>query len=293
MKSEFSLDCKTEVLDNFRFSKRDCCNASFLEGYFFRENLTENLHKIRQKQDVFKAGKVIKKLLSRYDIYSYVIEKEPEGKEPYSKLYITEDESLSRLVTLQTEFPKCEQCIRHFLKGIFVADGVVYNPEREYHLEFSYKEETLADTLLSILAYHGFNFSKITRRKSFVVYTKNSETIEDFLATVGAQNNCLLLMSSKVVKDINLKNNRVKNRQSANTAKTIKAGEKVNRAIIKLIDTGLLYELPDELQNLAQLKLENPTRSLAELARMCQEKTTKSAVNRRLHKLCKIAQIEE
>ena len=70
-------------------------------------------------------------------------------------------------------------------------------------------------------------------------------------------------------------------------------GQKYIKAINKLIETELLYDLPEDMQELAQLKLENPDLSLEQLGKICTEPLTKSSVNRRLQKLCAIAQIEE
>ena len=293
MKNTFSKSCKTETLDNFKFSKNDCCNASFLKGYFFRENITPDMQSLRHKPDIFKSAKVVKKLMSRYDINSYVIEKEPRNKEPMSVLYITEPESLQRLYTLQENICRCDDCPRHFLTGLFVSDGVVNDPSKGYKLEFSYKDEDKAKKIDEILKENDFDFKLTKRKNSFVVYTGNSNTIEIFLATVGAQLSFLQLVSDKVEKDINNKNNRVANFGNANMEKTKNAGKKVLEAITKLIDTELLYELPEDLQEIAQLKLENPLRSLETLGKMCSEPMTKSSVNRRLQKLCDLAQIEE
>ena len=156
-----------------------------------------------------------------------------------------------------------------------------------------YNRAKKAANITEILQENDFDFKLTKRKNSFVVYTGNSNTIEIFLATVGAQLSFLQLVSDKVEKDINNKNNRVANFGNANMEKTKNAGKKVLEAITKLIDTELLYELPEDLQEIAQLKLENPLRSLETLGKMCSEPMTKSSVNRRLQKLCDLAQIEE
>ena len=293
MESTFSKNSRTEALDNFKFSRNDCCNISFLQGYFYRDNINENTEMLVHKPDVDKTAKVIKKLLSKYEIDSYVVEKEQEGKNQVTKLYITEPEQVQSLCTLQAENVHCDRCLQHFLTGVFISDGVLVNPTKGYALEFSYRDESLALGLLNTLNQAGFDFKLSKRKASTVVYTKNSETIEEFLVTVGAQNSCLELMEDKVVKDMRNHINRVTNCDAANIAKTVKAGQKYIKAINKLIETELLYDLPDDLQELAQLKLENPERSLSDLAKMCSEPMTKSSVNRRLQKLCAVAQIEE
>jgi len=293
MESTFSKQSRNEALENFKFSKNDCCNIAFLKGYFFREDIDDNTQSVSHKPDIIKSAKVVKKLLGRYDISSYVVDKEQEGKRQVTKLYITEPEDVQRLYTLQYNNIECEQCIQNFLVGLFISDGIIVSPEKGYHLEFTYRDERKALYIKNVLLYAGFDF-KISRRKaSIAVYTKNSEIIEEFLVTVGAQTSCLELMSGKVVKDIRNRMNRITNFETANIAKTVKAGQKVIKAINSLIETELLYDLPEDMQELAQLKLENPEMSLAELGKLCSEPMTKSSVNRRLQKLCAIAQIEE
>ncbi len=293
MESTFSKQSRTEALDNFKFSKNDCCNISFLSGYFYRENITADSRIINMKPDITKSAKVVKKLLSRYDINSYVVDKEQEGKRLVTKLYVTEPEDVQSWYALRQNNSACDKCLTHFLTGIFVSDGILVNPEKEYHLEFTYRDENQAYYIKNVLKTAGFDFKVSKRKTSYAVYTKSSRTIEEFLVTVGAQVSCLELMSDKMVKDIRNHQNRLTNCDVANIAKTVKAGEKYIKAINKLIETELLYDLPEDLQELAQLKLENPELSLADLAKMTTEPMTKSSVNRRLQKLCAIAQIEE
>ncbi|MBR4035703.1 MAG: DNA-binding protein WhiA [Oscillospiraceae bacterium] len=293
MDSTFSKISRNEALDNFKFSKDDCCNISFLQGYFYRDQISEKDEKLVHKPDVVKSAKVVKKLMSRYDISSYVVDKEQEGKRQVTKLYITEPESLEILYRLQKENKLCDKCMVNFLTGVFVSDGILVDPEKGYHLEFTYKDEYLAKNLLNTLKFAGFDFKLTQRKASYAVYTKNSQTIEEFLVTVGAQTSCLELMGDKMIKDIRNHQNRLTNCDAANIAKTVKAGQKYIKAIQKLIETELLYDLPEDIQELAQLKLENPELSLDALGKMCSEPMTKSSVNRRLQKLCAVAQIEE
>lgn len=289
----FSKTSRTEALDNFKFSRNDCCNISFLKGYFYRFTADDHKKGLTVRPDIQKSAKVIKKLLSRYDINSYVVETEAEGKKQVTKLYITDENDVQRLFALQGETVRCDGCTAAFLTGVFVSDGILVSPEKEYHLEFTYKNENLAAGLLKELKNAGFDFKMTQRRGNFVLYTKNSEVIEEFLVTVGAQSACLELMGGKVIKDIRNRMNRITNCDAANIAKTIKAGQKYIKAINKLIETELLYDLPEDMQELAQLKLENPDLSLEQLGKICTEPLTKSSVNRRLQKLCAIAQIEE
>ena len=293
MESTFSKQSRNEALDNFKFSKDDCCNISFLQGYFYRDKININDEKIIHKPDISKSAKVVKKLMGRYDIDSYVVDREQEGRRQVTKLYITEPESVQKLYLLQKENTPCNKCMVYFLTGVFVSDGILVNPAKDYHLEFTYTDEKLAQNLLNTLKFAGFDFKITQRKSSYAIYTKNSQTIEEFLVTVGSQSSCLELMGDKMVKDIRNHQNRLTNCDAANIAKTVKAGQKYIKAIQKLIETELLYDLPEDIQELAQLKLENPELSLDALGKMCSEPMTKSSVNRRLQKLCAVAQIEE
>jgi len=293
MESTFSKKSRNEALDNFKFSKDDCCNISFLQGYFYRDQLSQEDEKIVHKPDILKSAKVVKKLLGRYDIDFYVVDREYEGKRQVTKLYITEPEIVHKLFLLMNENKPCDKCMVNYLTGVFVSDGILVDPEKDYHLEFTYTDEKLANNLLNTLKFAGFDFKLTQRKTSYAVYTKNSQTIEEFLVTVGAQSSCLELMGDKMVKDIRNHQNRLTNCDAANIAKTVKAGQKYIKAIQKLIETELLYDLPEDIQELAQLKLENPELSLDALGKMCSEPMTKSSVNRRLQKLCAVAQIED
>lgn len=291
--SSFSKSARTEALDNFKFSKNDCCNISFLSGYFFKENISESSEEIIISPDIPKSAKAVKKLLSRYEINAYVVDKEREGKKLVTKLYITEPEQVKSFYTLQCGKTDCSKCLQHFLTGVFVSDGILVNPEKEYHLEFSYKDNSQALILKNVLKTAGFEFKISKRKTGYVVYTKNSETIEDFLATVGAQLSCLDIMSGKVVKDIRNRMNRITNCDAANIAKSAAAGQKHLDAIGTLIADGRFETLPDELKEIALLKLENPELSMSELGEICNVPLTKSSVNRRMQKLCQLAQIKE
>lgn len=59
--------------------------------------------------------------------------------------------------------------------------------------------------------------------------------------------------------------------------------------IISLKNEGLEY-LPDKLQDIATLRVENPDASLQELGQMLEPQLGKSGVNHRLRKICQIAE---
>lgn len=181
-------------------------------------------------------------------------------------------------------------CIGAFLRGVFLACGTVSNPKKEYHLEFSTPHRRLSDDLACILAENGFAPKQMERRKSFVVYLKSSEQIEDFLTFIKATNSSLELMNDKILKDIRNKSNRITNCETANITKTVNAALRQAEAVRLILENGGIGQLDDELQETALLRLENPDMSLSELCGRLSEPLSRSGLNHRLRRILQKAE---
>jgi len=292
MELSFSKQAKLETLDNFKYPKTECCKQNFLKGYFYDVKF-ENFTDVAVQPDIIKSTKITKKLLADLGIDSYVVTKEKNENKQIATIYITEEESVEKLQKMQRARIQCDKCAKAFFVGAFIKNGTISDPAKEYQLEFVLSDEDKAAKLLATLYRNGFIFKISQRRKSYVVYTRNSETIEDFLATIGAQSTCLEIMSNKVVKDIRNRVNRIRNCETANIAKAAKASNEHIEAIETLMANGKYEFLSDDLKNIAELKMENPELSLSELAALCDPPLTKSSLNRRLKKICDLAKSEE
>lgn len=177
-----------------------------------------------------------------------------------------------------------------FVAGVFLACGSVNDPSKEYHLEFSVPDKDLAGDLMLMLGGIGINVKSVVRRGQHIVYIKGSESIEDTLTFIGAQQCTLELMNVKIFKDVRNKANRLANCDAANIDKVINAAMKQVEDII-LIDKEIgLSELSDELREVAYLRLENSDMSLKEIGEMLSEPISRSGVNHRFKKLAKIAE---
>lgn len=293
MELSFSKKAKLETLENLKYPKSDCCKQNFLRGYFYDDVKQGDFTPIIVQPDIIKSTKIVKKLLADLEIDGYVVNKENAQSKQTATIHITEEESIAMLQKIQKTRFLCDKCSLYFLQGLFIKNGFLSDPEKEYQLEFTIADEDMAAKLLATLYRKNFIFKISQRRKGFVVYTRNSETIEDFLATIGAQSTCLEIMSNKVVKDIRNRVNRIRNCETANIAKAAKAtGEHID-AINKLMENGKFEFLSEDLKYIAQLKLDNPELSLSELAAITNPPMTKSSLNRRLKKLCDMAKQEE
>lgn len=183
-----------------------------------------------------------------------------------------------------------ECCEGAFLRGAFLSCGTVTSPESGYHLEFVVPYKKLCTDLMKFLDELNLNPKYIVRKGNHIVYFKDSESIEDILAIIGAQDASLYVMGIKIEKDVKNKVNRKLNFELSNISKTVDAAQ-IQISAIELIESRQgLSSLPENLQKIARLRLEYPESSLSELEKLLDEPISRSGINHRLNKIVKIAQ---
>ncbi len=183
-----------------------------------------------------------------------------------------------------------ECCPGAFLRGVFLACGTVTAPERGYHLEFVVPYKKLCTDLMKFLDELELNPKYIVRKGNHIIYFKDSESIEDILAIIGAQDASLYVMGIKIEKDVKNKVNRKLNFEMSNISKTVDAANLQVEAIEYIDNKSGISSLPENLQKLAYLRLENPEASLAELGKLLDEPISRSGINHRLNRIVKIAE---
>ncbi len=176
-----------------------------------------------------------------------------------------------------------------FLAGAFFICGSVTDPSKEYHLEFVTPSQMLCNDLNAILGSYGVSGRMIQRKKSYVLYIKDSECIEDTLTFMGAQQCTLDIMNIKIHKDMRNKANRLRNCDEANINKVVNAAMRQTEDILLLIKYGELQSLSPEIQEAAKLRLENPELSLKEIGELLTVPIGRSGVNHRFQKIAAIA----
>ena len=180
-------------------------------------------------------------------------------------------------------------CKREFLRGAFLGAGAVSDPNKNYALEISAPTEALCGDILSLFKDFNFTLQQTSRKKKHVAYVKNSEVIEDILALLGACSSQMELINIKIEKEIRNDANRNANGETSNLSRTINASVEQIRAIHKIRDTIGLDSLPEDLREIARLRLEYKDSSLTELGKRLNPPLTKSGVNHRLKKIINIA----
>lgn len=186
---------------------------------------------------------------------------------------------------------KKQCCKKAYLRGIYLGGGSLSAPEKSYHLELITHNQQFADQLVSFMN-SGYDLgSKATiRKKNFIVYIKESEKIVDFLNVIGAHQTLLDYENVRIIKQMRNNVNRVVNCETANLTKTIDASYIQINAINAIDDYEGLDSLPERLQDIAYIRLENPDASLKELGEMASPPIGKSGVNHRLKKIIEIAE---
>lgn len=180
-------------------------------------------------------------------------------------------------------------CRRAFLRGAFLSVGSISKPEKSYHFEMVCTTMAKAMQLCDIIKSFELDAKIVERKKHFVVYIKDGESIVDMLNIMEAHVSLMELINIRIIKEMRNTVNRKVNCETANLNKTVSASVKQIEDIRLIQDTIGLLSLKRPLQEIAVIRLENPDASLKELGAMLSPAVGKSGVNHRLRKLSEIA----
>lgn len=176
-----------------------------------------------------------------------------------------------------------------FLRGAFLTCGSVMSPEKKYHMEFVTSNYGLHNDLYAVMLALGLKPRIVIRKGNFVVYFKSSDEIADILTSMGAFGMLMNFHNAKIIKEIRNNVNRTINCESANMRKMIDASVAQVQAIEKLMNNKRFDSLPENLKEVARLRLEYRECTLKELGEMLNPPLGKSGVNHRLRKIQEMA----
>lgn len=191
------------------------------------------------------------------------------------------------------EITENENCLKAFIRGLFVASGRCTLPTENdnsstgYHLEINFSHYAPALETSEKLAEFGVLTKIVKRREGYIVYIKSAEEIKDFLAFLPAPISVLKLTDLMINREFANTINRQKNCDLGNVTKQVEASAKQIDAIKKIENTIGLDGLKKDLRETAMFRLEYPDDTLNELAEKLS--VTKSCLNHRLRKLVIIA----
>ncbi len=221
---------------------------------------------------------------------------------------VLEDEGLIKQILLTCKFPEKFKdirkeynvgssivlrqscCKRAFVRAAFLAIGSLSDPQKAYHFELSLGSEKEAESLKKIIEALGIEIKFIIRKKNYVLYLKEAEQISEILRLMEAPLALMDFENTRIVKDVRNSVNRKLNCEVANLNKTVVASLKQVEGIELIREKLGLESLPQNLKEVAYLRLEYPEASLKELVERMDGKVGKSGINHRLRKLLEIAQ---
>ena len=181
-------------------------------------------------------------------------------------------------------------CLKNYVLGAFCGCGYAFLPQGRggsAHIEFVLKSGVLAGQLAAILDGFGVSARLTARGESAVLYIKDSRSVSDLLALLGASRAVLKFSEVLVYKEASNSVNRRNNCMLANMDKSFDAAIRQIEAIRALEQAGALSALPETLQEAVRLRKEFPSEGLEELA--ARAGISKSGMNHRMRKLSELA----
>ena len=207
-----------------------------------------------------------------------------------TKIMNSQSEIEEQMNINKNEIIKKDCCKRAYLRGAFLAAGSISDPEKSYHFEIKCTNENKANQIVDILKSFDVDAKTLSRKNKFIVYLKDSEKVVDALNIMEAPIALLEVETIKIDKQMSNKINRQMNCDQANINKTVNASRRMIEDINYIEEEVGLSYLPEKLQQIARIRVENPDASLQDIGDMMVPSLGKSGVNHRLRKISEIAE---
>ena len=273
----FSSDLKVELSRINNLKNKQEVHAEFL-GYLVTTNINVKGKNIKFSTENEYNINRFAKLLNNMYIDNYKIKL--SGK-AYS-ITFRDEKIIEQLDCKNIEKLLAEDNMKKAsVRGNFMGAGSINNPNNKYHLEIIFEKDEYANLTLNLLEQYGIN-SKILEK---TLYIKDGEEISNFLALIGGNSAVLKFEEIRVFREMKNNVNRLVNCETANLNKTISASVKQIETIKRLKKSGKFNNLPEDLKEIANLRLENPDATLEQLGNMLKNPIGKSSVSHRFKKL--------
>ncbi|MCI5822455.1 MAG: DNA-binding protein WhiA [Lachnospiraceae bacterium] len=180
-------------------------------------------------------------------------------------------------------------CKRAYIRGAFLAAGSISDPNKSYHFEIVCRTQEQGEQLQQVMMDFGVDAKIVERKKHYVVYLKEGAQIVDMLNVMGAHVALMNLENVRILKEMRNSVNRKVNCETANISKTVNAAVRQVEDIQLIVEKQGMSSLPENLQEIARVRMENPDMPLKELGALLTPPIGKSGVNHRLRRIGEIA----
>jgi len=175
------------------------------------------------------------------------------------------------------------------VRGAFLACGSLSVSGHGYHLEFVLPDSERAARLGWMLRALGHDAKLMVRKRRYVLYYKDFESIVELLTIIGAHGAVLHLEDVRALKETKNHMHRLVNTEAANLERAAAAAAAQRQTIEFLASAYGLQNLTPALREIATLRTRFPDESLSELGRRCNPPVGKPTVNSRLVALARLA----
>lgn len=285
----FSSKTKEDLSKINNLNKKDQVERELL-GYLISSNTIKEGKRIRfsteNEYNINRFGK----LLKNCNIDDYKIQIKGKVFIIEYKVNLNFDEVIFDGNKILFKYIKNDEDLdKSLVRGAFLGSGYISNPEKKYHLEINFSEESNMNVIHELLIRYDIQTKKINKGNDFSIYIKDGEEISKILAFIGANQSVLRFEENRVMRDTRNNVNRLINCETANLSKTIKAGSKQVEDIKLIKSKNKFGELPENLQIVAEIRLANPEASLTELVQIMENTISKSGISHRLSAISKFA----
>lgn len=282
----FSSDVKEEISKLSNLADKEIVKYELL-GYLATDNITIEKSKLKFCTESEYSINRFSKLLNNLQYTNQKIE--IIGKRFYISVNKPEFPEIIYKEKIKfnhiDQFKNKELLEKAFVRGAFLGGGSINNPKSAYHLEVTFSSVENAKIILKILEKYQIQFKSIEKKSGYSIYTKDGDEISKLLALIGANSSVLKFEEIRVYRDIRNSVNRKVNCETANLNKTVNAALKQIEDINYLKQIGQFEKMPEQLQEIANLRLKNPEASLVEIGKMLSRPIGKSGVNHRFQNI--------
>ena len=283
----FSGEVKEEISKLGNLANKEIVKFELL-GYLSSNNITIEKNKIKFSTESEYNINRFSKLLNNLNYTNHKIEMIGKkfcisvNKPEISEIVYSNTVLFKNIIE---EINNQELLEKAFVRGSFLGGGSINNPEKTYHLEIICSSKENVNIVLEILNKYAIQFRSIEKKNGYALYTKDGDEISKFLALIGANSSVLKFEEVRVYRDIRNNVNRKVNCETANLNKTLNAALKQIENIKYLKQIGQFDKMPEQLQEIANLRLANPEASLVEIGKMLSRPIGKSGVNHRFYNI--------
>lgn len=152
-----------------------------------------------------------------------------------------------------------------FVRGVFLARGSISNPQKGYNINISAYDNEFCDQFIMLCHEFEIVLKKISRNRSYLIYTKGGEQIGNFLRCIGSINMMYEFENIRIIRDAKNYATRMSNFDNANITKTIKSSQEIIETIKSLEQMKLLDDLKPRDLCAIQIRVNYPEYSLIQI----------------------------